>query len=337
MRRRARLLSLTMWWIAGVLLAGSPAACTPAAVSARTAVAGVAPGARLTARDVLARLGYPDTARLVILHADDMAITPGGTRATVQALLTRGISSASILATSSFLAGLAPALPRGEPFDLGVHLTLTSETSAMSWPPAARTGVRSLVAPDGNLPVIVAERARPAEIERELSAQIARVRALGITPTHLDSHQGALLFHGPERFGALRRVAARECLPIPVPESVFGRFPYLAEALDDGQIPLADLVSIEASVPPAQWREFYAGALEGLRPGVTMLIVHLGEDTPEERALYRDHADYGADWRARDAELALTGALRDLAREQGAVVVTWREVARAVRLCASGS
>jgi chitin disaccharide deacetylase len=336
MWRRARLAPRIVAWIAGVFLAGSPAACAPAAAMSGARAADLAPVARLTARDVLARLGYPDTARLVILHADDMAITPGGTRATVQALLTRGISSASILATSPFLEGLAPALPRGEPFDLGVHLTLTSETPAMSWRPAARSGVRSLLAPDGNLPVIVSERARAAEIEHELSAQVGRVRALGITPTHLDSHQGALLFHGPERFGALRRVAARECLPIPVPESVFGQFPYLASALDDGQIPLADLVSIEPSVPPAQWREFYAGAIAGLRPGVTMLIVHLGEDTPDERVLYRDHSDYGAEWRARDAHLALTGALRDLAREKGAVVVTWREVARAARLCASG-
>jgi hypothetical protein len=217
-----------------------------------------------------------------------------------------------------------------------VHLTLTSETPAMTWRPAAPAGVGSLLSANGTLPLAVAPAARTAEIERELSAQVARVREIGISPTHLDSHQGALLFHGAERFGALRRVSARECLPIPVPESLFPKFPYLAGALDDGQVPLADLVSIDASVPPAQWRAFYAGVLSSLKSGVTLLIVHLGEDTADERALYRDHTAYGADWRARDADLALRGTLRELAREAGAQVVTWREVARATRLCTLG-
>ena len=89
-------------------------------------------------------------------------------------------------------------------------------------------------------------------------------------------------------------------------------------------------------MPPTAWREFYAGVFSSLKPGVTLLIVHLGEDAPDERVLYRDHTAYGVAWRARDADLALSGALRELAREAGARVVTWREVARAATLCAGG-
>jgi len=38
----------------------------------------------------------------------------------------------------------------------------------------------------------VAARAKPVEVDRELRAQIDRALALGIHPTHLDSHMGSL-------------------------------------------------------------------------------------------------------------------------------------------------
>ena len=42
-----------------------------------------------------------------------------------------------------------------------------------------------------DVPPVVA-RAKAAEVERELRAQVERALALGIHPTHLDSHMGAL-------------------------------------------------------------------------------------------------------------------------------------------------
>lgn len=287
-----------------------------------------------TAREVLRRLGLPDTARLVILHADDAAITPGTDRVTLTALRARQISSSSILATTPYLDAFVAALPTDTTFDLGVHLTITSETDAMRWAPVAPRGrVGSLLDDAGLLRLGGTDEARPADIERELEAQLARVRATGIRPSHLDSHQGALLYHGAERFEALRRVARRACLPIPLPETFFRKFPYLAEALDDGHLPLADLMSIDPSVAPADWEAHYIGLFEGMRPGVTLLLVHLDEDTPEERHLFRDHREYDAAWRARDAALVRSGALREMARWHGIQVITWAEFARATSIC----
>lgn len=292
------------------------------------------PARRPTARDVLRRLGLPDTARLVILHADDAAITPGTDRVTLAALRARQVSSASIIATTRFLDAFAAALPRDTSYDLGVHLTITSETEAMRWAPAAPRGrVASLVDSAGFLRLGGTDGAPVHEIERELEAQLARVRAAGIRPSHLDSHQGALLYHGAERFEALRRVAKRACLPIPVAETFFRKFPYLAEALDDGQAPLADLMSIDPAVAPADWESYYVGLFGSMRPGVTLLLVHLDEETPEEQALFRDHVEYDAAWRARDAALVRNGALREMARWHGIGVITWAEFARAAEIC----
>jgi len=316
-----------------VLAATLATGCAPGATRA-PATRASAPSARLTSQDLLRRLGYADTARLVIIHADDMAMTPGVTRATVAALARGTVSSASILAPPVYLWESASLVPPGSDWDLGVHLALTSETASMRWLSAAgRRRARSLAEPDDRLPLALPPRLRLSDLERELRAQVARVRAAGYTPTHLDSHQGALLFSGPERFEVLRRVARAECLPIPVPESYFERFPYLAGALDDGQVPVANLVSIEPTITPEKWSGFYQWVFEHLQPGVTVLIVHLGEDSESERALFRDHVEYDAAWRVRDNTVVSGGALRALAQQHGARIVTWREVAKAARIC----
>lgn len=208
----------------------------------------------------------------------------------------------------------------------------------MRWAPLAqRRSVGALMDSSGRFPLRAVGAPITAEIERqvktEIAAQVTRARRAGFVPTHLDSHQGALLYGGPELFRALRQVAKRECLPIPVPENFFTRFPYLAEALDDGQVPLANLVSIGPDVPAAEWEEFYSWVFESLRPGVTLLLLHLGEDTAEERDRFRDHTEWDAAWRSRDAGIVTSGALARLASRYGVEIVDWREIARVTRIC----
>ena len=311
-----------------------------AGCAARPPTVAPSPPERMTSVDLLRRLGRPDTARLVIIHGDDVAMTPAATAATLSALRSHGISSASVIVTTPYLGALGDSLRAGRAsLDLGVHLALTSESPSMRWTPSApRRSVRALVDSSGHFPLRAVGAPITAEIEREveteIAAQVARVRDAGVTPTHLDSHQGALLYGGPELFRALRRVAKRECLPVPVPESYFTRFPYLAEALDDGQPPLANLVSIGTDVPPAEWEAFYSWVFETMRPGVTLLLLHLGEDTAHERALFRDHAEWNAAWRARDAAMVTRGTLAGLARRYGIEVVDWREITRVSTICA---
>jgi len=52
----------------------------------------------------------------------------------------------------------------------------------------------------------VAARAKPVEVDRELRAQIDRALAVGIRPTHLDSHMGSL-FTTPELIATYVKVA----------------------------------------------------------------------------------------------------------------------------------
>src|SRR5262249_58665076 len=142
------------------------------------------------------RLGYQADARLLIVHADDLAVAHSVDAASIKALETGSVSSASIMVPCPWLteiAGYAQAHPQA---DLGLHLTLTSEWALYRWGPVApKNQVLSLFARDGYLYPTEREAAKninPREAEVEIRAQIEKARAFGINPTHLDSHMGTL-------------------------------------------------------------------------------------------------------------------------------------------------
>src|SRR5690606_22066332 len=81
--------------------------------------------------------------------------------------------------------------------ELGVvphlHVTLTSERGQPRWRPMS--GASSLVDRSGALdehPAAVEERAVPADVVREMDAQLAWMREHGLAPRAVDSHAGVL-------------------------------------------------------------------------------------------------------------------------------------------------
>src|SRR5689334_24156457 len=147
-------------------------------------------------KTVAERLGYPANTKLLILHGDDLGVAHSVNAASLDALDHGAISSVSIMMPTPWVTEVAAYAKTHPNADLGLHLTLTSEWQTYRWDGLAPTDkVASLYEPDGTLPndeSIVAKRAKPEEVERELRAQVERALALGIKPTHLDSHMGSL-------------------------------------------------------------------------------------------------------------------------------------------------
>jgi predicted glycoside hydrolase/deacetylase ChbG (UPF0249 family) len=276
------------------------------------------------------RLGFPKGARLLILHADDLGMNHSVNRATFEALEKGWVNSASILVPCPWLPEVVRFAQDHPQADLGIHLALNSEWTALRWGPVSpQTEVPSLLDEQGYLPLVeetVVQNARPREVEKELRAQIQRARALGITPTHFDSHMGTLNRTAP-LLAIYRRLGKENGLPIRLEsepgEPLPGKFP-TDEAL------IRKEVTMSPGVAAKDWFAAYRRLLEPLQPGVYELVIHLAYDDEEMRGATSDHPDWGAAWRQSDFELVRSPQFRDLLHELGFTLVTWRDLSRAL-------
>jgi hypothetical protein len=275
------------------------------------------------------RLGHPANARLLVIHADDLGMAHSVNRATFEALENGWVTSASILVPCPWFAEVARWAQAHATADLGIHLALNSEWTGLRWGPLSPAdAVPSLLDEQGYLPLL-AERARPAEVERELRAQIDRARAAGIHISHLDSHMAAL-FQSAPLLDTYRRLGAAYDLPVlleRVGERGGQRSQWASAA--SGEALVDQVVSIGPGVAPGEWSEAYEKILAPLPPGVYQLIVHLAHDDEEMRGATGDHPDWGAAWRQSDYDLVRSSRFKEFLREQGFVLVNWDELARA--------
>jgi len=280
------------------------------------------------------RLGYPADTKLLIVHADDLGMTHSINLASIKALETGLVSSASIMIPGSWLpeiAAYAQSLPEA---DLGLHLTLTSEWALYRWGPVlGKEQVPSLLDRDGYLYLTETEAAahiNPKEAEAEIRAQVARAKALGIQPTHLDSHMGTL-YQNQALFETLFRVAHDNKLPVRVSKEWFATAPFLPSLVSPDDVVVNTIISIEPSVTADGWSKFYADAIKNLQPGITEMIVHLAYDDEEMKGVTFAHPDWGSEWRQRDFNFVTSDAFRKLLKDNDVKLVTWREVGKLMK------
>lgn len=273
------------------------------------------------------RLGYPADAKLLILHADDLGVAHSVDKASFAALDAKAVSSASVMVPCPWLAEVA-AFAREHPnADLGLHLTLTSEWKTYRWGPVeSKDLVPSLLAPDGYFwgdTWPAASHAKPEEVELEIRAQIERAVQLSIHPTHLDSHMGTL-FARPEFFAALIKVAHEYHLPFLAVRVEDERKKLLAMLSEKDLI--LDGLDMTERFPGEGWMEHYRRVIRGLKPGVRELIVHLGYDDAELQAITVDHPDFGAAWRQRDFDVAMSPQFRKVLEENRVTLIGWKDL-----------
>jgi len=276
------------------------------------------------------KLGYPPDARLLIVHADDVGVTHSVNAATIKALESGLVNSASIMVPCPWFPEIADFARSHPDADLGLHLTLTSERVYYRWSPvASKDKVPSLVDENGYFhhDWTPTTRVNPKEVELELRAQIDRAYATGIRPTHLDSHQYRLIDNGKELFEVAVRIARDYKLPLFVARDWFADRPYLESSLSASDIVLDHTVTIVPTVPATQWADFYKTALKNLQPGVTEFVIHLGYDNDELKAATRERDTWGAAWRQRDFDFFTSQEFRDLLSKQNIKLITWREIA----------
>ncbi|RUL87822.1 polysaccharide deacetylase family protein [Tautonia sociabilis] len=212
----------------------------------------------------------------LLVRADDLGVAQAVNEASIRCC-TEGIArSVEVIVPGPWFLDAVRLLQEHPGIDVGVHLTLTSEWERVKWRPM--THAPSLVDADGYFHPTTAQRPGfppgtgfleagpdPAEVERELRAQIeAARRHLGDRVTHLSAHMGTAVA-APELRAVVDRLADEYGLPI--------AFPGLRDAGSFGPV--------EATAEQRERR--LVELIEGLGPGSWLLIEHPALDTPEMR------------------------------------------------------
>jgi len=274
------------------------------------------------------RLGYPRDSKLLIIHADDLAVSHSEDAASFDALDRHAATSASIMVPCPWLTEVAAYAKSHPDADLGLHLTLTAEWKTDRWGPVeSKDKVPSLLDPDGYLwpeaaPAL--EHIKADEAEREIRAQVEHAIAMGIHPTHLDSHMG-IIFLRPDLIAIYVKVAHDYKLPF-LGTLTPNASPNLKSPFSESDILLDSVIIATPNVQPANWKNFYLDAIKNLKPGLTEIIVHLAHDDAESQAVMVDHTDYGAAWRQRDYDAITSPDLKKALEDSHVILIRWSDL-----------
>ncbi len=145
--------------------------------------------------ELATRLGCAPGERVLIPHVDDVAVCRGANRAFVELAGKGFVTTGSVMVPCAWFPEIVALAGERSEVDLGVHLTLTSESRACRWRPISTTAkVSGLIDGDGYMwPDVPALRrhAHKGAVEAECRAQIEAALAAGLDVTHLDTHMGA--------------------------------------------------------------------------------------------------------------------------------------------------
>jgi hopanoid biosynthesis associated protein HpnK len=167
--------------------------------------------------------------RRLIVNADDFGLTPGVNRAIIEAHACGVVTSATLMANA---AGFEDAVRRTKSspgLSVGCHVVLLDGT-----PVSSRSEIPTLSdrADSGQFEkrlISFALRAvggsiEPTEVETEAAAQIRKLQAAGIQPSHVDTHKHSHMF--PQILRPLLR-AAKAC-GVRAVRNPFGRVTFSA-------------------------------------------------------------------------------------------------------------
>lgn len=284
----------------------------------------------------------------LILNADDFGLTQGVNEGIVRAHREGVLTSTTLMATGEAFEDAAGRARENPGLGVGCHLVLVGGR-----PVSPAQQVASLVDKHGSLPGslglfvarLSAGRIRIEEIERELRAQIEKIRTAGIEPTHLDTHKHT---HAHPRVMEAVGKVAQECGILRVRKPVENLRDSWATSRGNGDRDAAQMVAAAAvrAVEPAfaaigrrfklRWPDNFLGLamtgrlgaealrrmIENLPEGNTEIMLHPGVCDEELKKCVTRLREQ----RQTELDALLDAGVKSAVAEQGIRLISYREL-----------
>ena len=275
-------------------------------------------------------LGYPADARLLIVNADDIGMCHGQNLGAIRSITEGLVSSCSLMTPTPWRLHAAEFLRRRPEVSFAVHLTIVSEYRHYRWGPLAPSQeIRTLLDESGyffgdDRFDYLLQTADISELETEFRAQIEAVRALGLRPTHLDSHYGPHEFRD-DIFDLVFRLAREYGL------AMRAGSPRLVRSLLAKGLPVAEHGVLDSGrIPPEEKADVLAARLRELPAGLSEWALHPGIATDELRAVMADPRVPGVtgtpEGRQSDFDVAVSEEAAKIVAEEGIQIIGYREL-----------
>jgi predicted glycoside hydrolase/deacetylase ChbG (UPF0249 family) len=290
---------------------------------------------------IVKKLGFSDSDRLVIIHADDIGMCHASVQAFKDLWEFGTITSGAVMVPCPWFPATAQMCRENPKMDMGVHATLNAEWESYRWGPlSTRDQLSGLMDAEGYFhqwSEAVYQNAKPEVVAVEVNLQIERALAAGIDATHVDSHMGTIM--NPLFIQSYIQSAASRLLPNMLPRvSASGietmgisaeelqAYAPIMQQLELQGIPMLDgLFSM-----PLEHADDHIGVakklLSELPVGISHFILHPSVDTPELRAICPD-------WRARVANYNafMSDELKKFIEQEDIELIGYRQIRNVMR------
>jgi len=254
----------------------------------------------------------------LVVRADDIGSCHTANLACIQCYREGIVKSVEVQVPCPWFNEAAKMLRENPGYDVGVHLTLTSEWEDYKWGPL--TQAPSLVDAQGDFYPMTSQRSdfppntgflqcgwKIEEVEKELRAQIELAKKMIPQVSHLSSHMGTPTCT-PQLNALVQKLAKEYKLPVETPGAQHLR--WMADSKASAEQREAALVK----------------ALEELQPGTWIVVEHPGLDTPEMQAM--GHQGYWEVASHRDGVTkAFTSAkVKEVIQRRGIQLVSYHDM-----------
>ncbi|UFH53245.1 polysaccharide deacetylase family protein [Spirosoma sp. KNUC1025] len=297
------------------------------------------------------KLGFPKGKKVVILHVDDAGMSYDSNVGTMTAIDKGIANSTSVMMPCGWVPQFFDYLKKHPDVDAGVHLTLTSEWNNYRWSPlVGKEKAPGLYDEQGafwHSVEQVVQHASADEVEAEIRAQLARYRAFGVQPTHMDSHMGTLF--QPKFLMRYVKVAMEEKIPIlfpgghasliikanNVPAEQQQLIKQVGKQLWDAGLPVLDdldgtsygwtlpteIAATDENIQRYKTQKFIE-LINSAKPGLIYIIMHCTAPT----STFEQISGSGQTRRG-DMLAMIDPALKAFIDKEGIILTTWRELA----------